>query len=60
MDILANLHQALANDYVTFDIKINEGSSPRHTLSARELYDSMLHEYPVLQRLVDDFNLRLS
>lgn len=59
-DILHFLHDSLQNDNVTFDISINEGSSPRHTLSDHELFDSMRKEYPVLQSLIEDFSLRLS
>lgn len=59
-DLLQSIHNALSNDLVTFDIRINQGSSPRHTLSDNELLEKMRQEYPVLQHMIDDFKLRLS
>lgn len=59
-DLLRSIHNALSNDLVTFDIRINQGSSPRHTLSDSELLEKMRNEYPVLRHMIDDFKLRLS
>lgn len=59
-DILAKLHNALANDTVTFDVRIAEGADPRHTLPESDLLEKMMAEYPVLKHIIEDLKLRLS
>lgn len=59
-DILEKIHNALANDLITFDVVIAQGSDPRHTLNENELLQRMTAEYPALQHLITDLKLRLS
>ncbi len=59
-DILRKLHDALSNDLITFEISVNNTSSPRHTLNDRELLAQLREEYPSLNSLIDTFKLRLS
>lgn len=58
--ILASLHNSLSNDFIDFTVDINkEGADPRHTLSEKDLLETMIAEYPHLRELVSTLNLRL-
>lgn len=59
-ELTAYLRDALQNDLIGFDIAVQTGDLPRHTLSDHELLSAMVKDYPVLGNLIDDFKLRLS
>ncbi len=58
-DILEKLHNALSNDLVTFDVRINENRDPRHTLRESELLEVMKQESPALVHMIQQLHLRL-
>ncbi|MDE6382947.1 MAG: DNA polymerase III subunit gamma/tau [Paramuribaculum sp.] len=58
--ILASLHDRLSNDMVDFIVNINADADPRHTLSEKDLLDTMTADYPHLGELISTLNLRLS
>ena len=59
-DIMGYVRNALANDMVDYVVNVNTATSPRHTLTDPELLEKLRSETPVLQRLIDDFNLHLA
>ncbi|MDE7410774.1 MAG: DNA polymerase III subunit gamma/tau [Paramuribaculum sp.] len=58
-DILEKLHNALSNDFVNFNVRINANRDPRHTLRESELLEIMKRESPALTHLIQELNLRL-
>lgn len=58
-DILEKIHNALSNDLVTFDVRINENRDPRHTLRESELLEVMKQESPALVHMIQQLHLRL-
>lgn len=58
--ILAVLHDRLSNDLIDFTVTINADADPRHTLSEKDLLDTMTADYPHLGELISTLNLRLS
>lgn len=58
-DILEKIHNALSNDLVTFDVRINENRDPRHTLRESELLELMKQESPALVHMIQQLHLRL-
>lgn len=57
--ILDALKDALKNDSVWFDVDINEGEGPRHTLSDYDLLEELKKQNPHLVELIKTFKLRL-
>ena len=57
--ILGALKDALKNDSVWFDVDINEGEGPRHTLSDSDLLEELKKQNPHLVELIKTFKLRL-
>ncbi len=57
--ILARLRDALRNDSVWFEVGINEGEGPRHTLSDHDLLEELKKQNPHLVELIKTFKLRL-
>lgn len=60
LQILAVLHDRLSNDLIDFTVTINADADPRHTLSEKDLLDTMTADYPHLGELISTLNLRLS
>ena len=57
--LLAELHDSLANDNVTLNVVINQGKSGSHTWSEREVLAKMMENNPSLKNLIDTFKMNI-
>lgn len=58
-EITNSLHNALGNNALRIEVKINQGAPPIHTLNNREFLATLLADIPELQLFIDDFKLKL-
>ncbi|MCE5205000.1 MAG: DNA polymerase III subunit gamma/tau [Porphyromonadaceae bacterium] len=60
LSILTYLRETLQNGEITMTIRIAEGNAIKKPLTSREIFDEMVQQNPVLQKLSDEFGLELS
>lgn len=58
--LLAHVHDALDNDFVAFDIVLNQGASSPSTWSEREIVAYMSEQYPNVKKLMTKLKLSLT
>ena len=59
-DIKQHLANQLSNDFITFEIAINQGEAAPHVWNHREVLIHMIEQSPHMRTFVDDFGLTLS
>lgn len=59
-EILHYLRNSLQNDTIDYRVEIHQGADPRHTVSDAELLARMAEEYPSLDHLIRNFQLKMA
>lgn len=58
--LLEHIHNALDNDFVTFEIALNQGVSSPSTWSEREIVAYMSESYPNMKKFMKELKLSLT
>ena len=59
-DIKQYLANQLSNDFITFEVAINQGEAAPHVWNQREVLIHMIEQSPNMRSFVDEFGLSLS
>ena len=59
-DIIANLSNQLSNDFISFEINLNQGEASPHVWNAREVLAHMIEDSPNMKKFIEQFNLSIS
>lgn len=59
-DIIASLSNQLSNDFISFEITLNQGEASPHVWNAREVLAHMIEDSPHMKKFIEQFNLSIS